>query len=73
MISGMPAHDALTVSLTPELKRFIQAQVASGRYQTASEVVRAGLRLLTRADPPTSLREAPPPATEAVPKAGHGR
>lgn len=47
----MPAKDALTVSLTPELAAFIQAQVASGRYHTASEVVRAGLRLLTRFDP----------------------
>jgi antitoxin ParD1/3/4 len=42
----------MTVSLTPELRRFIEAQVATGRYQTASEVVRAGLRLLTQADPP---------------------
>ncbi|MBP0495776.1 type II toxin-antitoxin system ParD family antitoxin [Roseomonas indoligenes] len=51
----MPSSDPLTVSLTPELRRFIEAQVASGRYQTASEVVRAGLRLLTRADPPYSI------------------
>lgn len=34
------------VSLTPELEAFVDSQVASGRYQTASEVVRAGLRLL---------------------------
>jgi antitoxin ParD1/3/4 len=32
--------------LTPELERFVQERVASGRYQTASEVVREGLRLL---------------------------
>ncbi len=37
---------SLNVSLTPELERFIAAHVASGRYQTASEVVRAALRLL---------------------------
>jgi antitoxin ParD1/3/4 len=37
---------SLNVSLTPELERFITARVASGRYQTASEVVRAALRLL---------------------------
>jgi len=37
---------SLNVSLTPELERFIAARVASGRYQTASEVVRAALRLL---------------------------
>lgn len=73
MTGGMPAHDALTVSLTPELKRFVQAQVASGRYQTASEVVRAGLRLLTRTDPPARIREEPPPpAPEAAPRSDHG-
>jgi antitoxin ParD1/3/4 len=37
---------SLNVSLTPELERFVQTRVASGRYQTASEVVREGLRLL---------------------------
>ena len=36
----------MNVSLTPELERFVQDRVASGRYQTASEVVREGLRLL---------------------------
>lgn len=40
----------LNVSLTPELERFITARVASGRYQTASEVVRAGLRLLEQGE-----------------------
>jgi antitoxin ParD1/3/4 len=54
----MPSGDPLTVSLTPELRRFIAAQVASGRYQTASEVVRAGLRLLTMADPPRLIEPA---------------
>lgn len=37
---------SLNVSLTPKLERLILNCVASGRYQTASEVVRAGLRLL---------------------------
>lgn len=34
------------ISLTPELEAFVDSQVASGQYQTASEVIRAGLRLL---------------------------
>lgn len=51
----MPSSDPMTVSLTPELRRFIEAQVVTGRYQTASEVVRAGLRLLTQADPPRAI------------------
>ena len=34
------------VSLTSELELFIARQVASGRYRSASEVVRAALRLL---------------------------
>jgi len=36
----------LNISLTPELEGFINTRVASGRYQSASEVVREGLRLL---------------------------
>jgi antitoxin ParD1/3/4 len=36
----------MNVSLTPELEQFVQSRVASGRFQTASEVVREGLRLL---------------------------
>jgi antitoxin ParD1/3/4 len=36
----------LNVSLTPALQRFVETRVASGRYQSASEVVREGLRLV---------------------------
>ena len=42
----MPIRTSMNVSLTPELEQFVQSRVASGRYQTASEVVREGLRLL---------------------------
>ena len=34
------------VSLTPEIDAFINERVASGRFRSASEVVRAALRLL---------------------------
>jgi antitoxin ParD1/3/4 len=33
-------------SLSPHLEHFVREQVESGRYNNASEVVRAGLRLL---------------------------
>jgi antitoxin ParD1/3/4 len=42
----MASDQTRNVSLTAELNAFIRAQVASGQYQNASEVVRASLRLL---------------------------
>ena len=36
----------MNVSLTPEFEQFIRAQVESGKYASADEVIRAGLRLL---------------------------
>ena len=36
------------VNLTDELDRFVLAKVESGRYENASEVVRAALRSLDR-------------------------
>jgi antitoxin ParD1/3/4 len=40
----------MNVSLTPELEKFVDDKVATGMYQTASEVVREALRLLGEED-----------------------
>ncbi len=40
----------MNVSLTPELEEFVTRKVESGLYQTASEVIREGLRLLRERD-----------------------
>ena len=40
----------MNVSLTRELDEFVAAKVASGRYTSASEVVREALRLLEEQD-----------------------
>jgi antitoxin ParD1/3/4 len=42
---SMPTRN---VNLTPELEHFVVTKVKSGRYENASEVVRAGLRTLER-------------------------
>jgi len=40
----------MNVSLTPELEQLVSDKVKSGMYQTASEVIREGLRLLNERD-----------------------
>jgi antitoxin ParD1/3/4 len=40
----------MNVSLTPELEEFVSTKVKSGRYHSASEVVREALRLLEERD-----------------------
>jgi antitoxin ParD1/3/4 len=40
----------MNVSLTPELEKYVNQKVESGLYQTASEVIREGLRLLKARD-----------------------
>jgi antitoxin ParD1/3/4 len=37
---------SMNVSLTPELERWVAEKVGSGRYTSASEVIREALRLL---------------------------
>jgi antitoxin ParD1/3/4 len=36
----------MNISITPELEKFVQQEVKTGLYQSASEVIRAGLRRL---------------------------
>lgn len=52
MVPSMPPRSSLNVSLTPELTSYVAALVGSGRYRSASEVLRASLRLLQQAEPP---------------------
>ena len=40
----------MNISLTPELERLVQEKVASGLYNSASEVIRESLRLLHERD-----------------------
>jgi len=50
------ARKTRNVSLTPELEAFIDGRIKTGRYRSASEVVRAALRLLEEDE---RRREAP--------------
>jgi antitoxin ParD1/3/4 len=48
----------MNVSLTAELEKFVSAKVESGRYNSASEVVREALRLLEEHDQARSVQLA---------------
>jgi antitoxin ParD1/3/4 len=48
--TGMTAKYSRHVALTGPLARYVEDQVATGVYASASEVVRAGLRLLIERD-----------------------
>ena len=63
-----------TISLPAEHAVYVDTQVASGRYASASEVVRAGLRALQERDDAVErwLREEVAPAYDAM-KADPGR
>lgn len=60
----MPVRKTRNVSLTPELEQFVSARVATGRYQNASEVVRAALRLLEEKERKDERRRGVLPADE---------
>ena len=47
----------MNVHLTPPLEQLVQTKVKSGRYNSASEVVREALRLLEERDQLTELRK----------------
>ncbi len=64
----MTTRKTKNVSLTPELDRFVAEQVASGLYRSASEVVRAALRLMEKAE-----REGPGRGPPNPTRAGAGR
>ncbi|HMW89555.1 MAG TPA: type II toxin-antitoxin system ParD family antitoxin [Candidatus Obscuribacter sp.] len=46
----------MNVSLSPELELLIEQKVKSGMYNSASEVIRAGLRLLQEQDELRAIR-----------------
>ena len=64
----MSAIAKRTISLPVEHAAFIDQQVASGAYASASEVVRAGLRALQERDAAVErwLREEVAPAYDAL-------
>lgn len=49
-VVGMADRQTRNVSLPPDQDAFVEALVSAGRYRTASEVVRDGLRLLEKAE-----------------------
>jgi antitoxin ParD1/3/4 len=48
----------MNVSLTAELEKFVSSKVDSGRYNSASEVIREALRLLEQHDHARSVQLA---------------
>ena len=63
----------MKLSLSPETERLIEEKVSSGRYQSADEVVREGLRRLDEGDnggPPAPAEKAASEQTESAADTG---
>ena len=45
----------MNISLTPQLENYVKNKVDTGRYTSASEVIREALRLLESQDPSSQL------------------
>ena len=54
------------VNLTKELDRYVATKVRSGRYENASEVVRAGLRTLERDKLITQMEPLPRQGSDRI-------
>ena len=65
----------MNVSLTPQLRELVEDRVRSGRYQSASEVVREALRLLEDMEELRSarLKELRKDIAEGLKDLDHGR
>ncbi len=48
----------MNVSLTPELDRYVEEKVKSGRYRSASEVLRESLRIMQQVEEERQARLA---------------
>jgi putative addiction module CopG family antidote len=57
---------SLNISLTPELDRLVQEEVATGSYGDAGELVRDALRRFFSVDDWTALDQVVMPRLEAV-------
>ena len=62
----MSKRVSLSVSLTIELADFVAEKVSSGRYGSASEVVRTSLRLLEEKENASSRRRAKTDAEKVI-------
>jgi len=60
----------MNVSLTPQLEKMVAERVESGRYASASEVIREALRLLEERDHLASLRRD---VAAGIDQLDHGR